>query len=74
MRSMQHLVRHQNDILKHRNILRMNISLQSLVTKSIEEVDKYLEREELVTKEYVEWIKDTTNENVLNIYKKIYRL
>lgn len=36
------LSKYQNDILKHHNILRMNISLQSLVTKSIEEVDKYL--------------------------------
>ena len=35
--------KYQNDIFKHQNILRMNISLQSLVTKSIEEVDKYLD-------------------------------
>ena len=33
------LNKYQDIILKHCNILRMNISLQSLVTKSIEEVD-----------------------------------
>ncbi len=37
------LSKNQKDILKHSNILRMNISLQSLVTKTLEEVESYLQ-------------------------------
>ncbi len=37
------LSKNQEDILKHSNILRMNISLQSLITKTIEEVKSYLQ-------------------------------
>ena len=36
------LVKKQDDILRHANILRMNISLQSLVTKTLNEVEVYL--------------------------------
>lgn len=37
------LSKYQTEILRHNNILRMNISLQSLVTKELEEVKNYLD-------------------------------
>lgn len=37
------LINYQDEILKHSNILRMNISLQSLITKDLLDVNTYLE-------------------------------
>lgn len=59
------LNKNQDDILKHSNILRMNISLQSLVTKTLEEVEVYL-------KNLVGFLEKATNSGKMSISLRLW--
>lgn len=59
------LNKYHSEILKHNNILRMNISLQSLVTKDIKQVDEYLDN-------LVSFLKDISNKGTTSVSLRLW--